>query len=90
MAQASNLVPLVILLFVLALMGAVGFIAWSVASDVSDKAAQRMGEKNIKFSKDGMKVGMKEISTEDVSDSTQSYVINSWSRQSWTINFKCD
>jgi hypothetical protein len=50
----------------------IGYLAYSVANDVSDKAAKRMEKKNIKFSKEGMKVGVKEISTEDVSDSTQS------------------
>lgn len=74
MAKASNLVPLLVLFVLVAIAIFIGFIAYSVASDVSDKAAQRMEKKNIKFSKEGLKVGVKQISTEDVADSTQSYV----------------
>jgi beta-lactam-binding protein with PASTA domain len=74
MGKASNLVPLLILFVLIAIAAFVGFIAYSVANDVSDKAAKRMEKKNIKFSKEGMKVGVKEVSTEDVADSTQSYV----------------
>jgi hypothetical protein len=74
MAKASNLVPLLVLFVFVAIAAFIGFIAYSVATDVSDKAAKRMEKKNIKFTKEGMKVGVKEISTEDISDSTQSYV----------------
>lgn len=73
MAKSSNLVPLLVLFVLVAVAAAVGFVAYSVATEVSDKAARRMEKKNIKFSKDGMKVGVKEISTEDISDTTQSY-----------------
>ena len=72
MGKASNLVPLLVLFVLIAVAAFVGFIAYSVANDVSDKAAKRMEKKNIKFSREGMKVGVKEISVEDVSDSTQS------------------
>jgi beta-lactam-binding protein with PASTA domain len=72
MGKASNLVPLLVLFVLVALAAVIGFIAYSVANDVSDKAAKRMEKKNIKFSKEGMRVGVKEISTEDVADSTQS------------------
>jgi beta-lactam-binding protein with PASTA domain len=72
MAKASNLVPLLVLIVLIAIAAFIGFIAYSVASDVSDKAAKRMEKKNIKFSKEGMKVGVKEISTEDAADTTQS------------------
>jgi beta-lactam-binding protein with PASTA domain len=72
MGKASNLVPLLVLFILVVLAAVIGFIAYSVANDVSDKAAKRMEKKNIKFSKEGMRVGVKEISTEDVADSTQS------------------
>ncbi len=74
MGKASNLVPLLVLFVLIAIAAFVGFIAYSVANDVSDKAAKRMEKKNIKFTKGGMQVGVKQISTEDISDSTQSYV----------------
>lgn len=72
MGKASNLVPLLVLFVFIAIAAFIGFIAYSVANDVSDKAAKRMEKKNIKFSKEGMKVGVKGVSTEDIADSTQS------------------
>lgn len=72
MSKASTLVPLLVLFVLIAIVAFVGFIAYSVANDVSDTAARRMEKKNIKFSKDGMKVGVKQVSTEDAADSTQS------------------
>ena len=74
MAGAGNLVPLLVLLVFVGVAAFIGYIAYSIATDVSDKTAKRMEKKNISFSKDGMKVGVKEISTEDISDSTQSSV----------------
>lgn len=74
MAKTGNLVPLLVLFIFVAIAAFIGYIAYSVANDVSDKTAKRMEKKNISFSKDGMKVGVKQISTEDISDSTQSYV----------------
>lgn len=72
MGKTSNLIPLLVLFVLITVAAFIGYLAYSVANDVSDKAAKRMEKKNIKFSKEGMKVGVKEISTEDVSDSTQS------------------
>lgn len=83
MGKASNLVPLVVLFVLIAIAAFIGFIAYSVANDVSDKAAKRMEKKNIKFSKDGMKVGVKQISTEDVADSTQSTLVKVWNSAAW-------
>jgi predicted membrane protein len=82
MAKSSNLVPLLVLFVFVAIAAAVGFIAYSIATEVSDKAAKKMERKNISFSKEGMKVGVKEITTEDISDSTQSYVFSTelWGR----------
>jgi hypothetical protein len=73
MGKASNLVPLLVLFVLVAVAAFIGFIAYTVANDVSDKAAKRMEKKNIKFSKEGMNIGVKQVSTEDVADSTQSY-----------------
>ena len=72
MGKASNLVPLLVLFILIVIAAFVAFIAYSVANNVSEKAARKMEKKNIKFSKGGMKVGVREVSTEDISDSTQS------------------
>ena len=69
----GNLIPLVILFLLLAIVAAVGFVVYSVANDVADKTSKKMEKKNISVSRDGMKVGVKQISAEDVGDSTQRY-----------------
>ena len=70
---AGNLVPLIILFLVLAILGAVGFVAYSIANDVSSQTRKKMEKRNISFTKDGMKVGVKEVTREQQEDSTQKY-----------------
>lgn len=83
MGKTSNLVPLLVLFVLIMVAAFVGFIVYSVANDVSEKAAKRMEKKNIKFSKGGMKFGVKEVSTEDMSDNTQSTLMKVWNAASW-------
>lgn len=66
--------PLVITLILLVLVAIVGFVAYQIACDVADKTSKKMEKKNVSFSKDGMKVGVKEVSAEQVGDSTQTCV----------------
>ena len=40
-------------------------------NDLADQGKKKMEKKNVKFSKDGMQVGVKEISEEDYADKTQ-------------------
>ncbi|KAK7567794.1 hypothetical protein IWX91DRAFT_333292 [Phyllosticta citricarpa] len=42
-----------------------------------------MEKKNVTFTKDGMKVGVKQRSTEDYADQTQSYLVKAWSLTSF-------
>jgi len=41
--------------------------------ELSDKANKKLEKKNIAFTKDGMKVGVKELRDEDYADKTQKY-----------------
>ena len=68
--------PLVLTFILLVVVAVVGFIAYQIACDVADKTSKKMEQKNVSFSKDGMKVGVKEVSAEQVGDSTQKYVYN--------------
>lgn len=67
----GSLVPLIITVVLLAIVGAIGYVAYSIAVDVADKTSQKMEKKNMSFSKDGLKVGVKEVSAEQVGDSAQ-------------------
>lgn len=45
---------------------------------MSEHATERMGKKNVVFTKDGMRVGVKDIQNEKYVDKTQSYVVKAW------------
>ncbi|MCJ1254156.1 hypothetical protein MMC24_001970 [Lignoscripta atroalba] len=69
--MANQFVPLIILI-VLSCIGAfVGYAIYTVANDVADKTQKKMEQKNVMFSKDGMRVGVKELKTEDYVEQTQ-------------------
>jgi hypothetical protein len=45
---------------------------------IRETASQKMGSKNVVFTKDGVKVGVKEIKQENYVDATQSWVVKAW------------
>jgi anionic cell wall polymer biosynthesis LytR-Cps2A-Psr (LCP) family protein len=71
MGKLKDLIGLIVLFIVICVACAIGFIAYSIATDVAAKTQEKMEKKNIKVSRDGLKVGLKEVSSEQVSDSTQ-------------------
>ena len=70
----NSIVPVIILFLVVLLFAVIGFVVYTIIQDISDKTKAKMEKKNIKFSKDGMKVSMKEVRDEDYKDQTQRYV----------------
>lgn len=70
-SRSSNLVPLAILFLVLCVAGAIGFIVYSIAQEVKNNTKKKMQKKNITMSRAGMKVGVKEVTTEEYGDKTQ-------------------
>ena len=70
------LAPLAILLSVLIVFGFVGYIAYTIANDVAEKTSKKMQRKNVIVTKDGMKVGVREIREERYVDQTQKYVLS--------------
>lgn len=71
----NSIVPVIILLLVVFLFAVIGFVVYTIVQDISDKTKAKMEKKNIKFSKDGMKVSMKEVRDEDYKDQTQRFVL---------------
>jgi hypothetical protein len=67
----TSLLPLVILIIVIGLLGAVGFVVYSIANDVGQQTKQKLEKKNVSFSRDGMKVGVKGMSVEEQEDKAQ-------------------
>lgn len=70
----NSIVPVIILLLVVFLFAVIGFVVYTIVQDISNKTKAKMHKKNIQFSKDGMKVSMKEVRDEDYKDQTQRFV----------------
>lgn len=67
------LAPLLILFTILGILGFIGYVVYSVSNDIADKTSQKMQKKNIMVTKDGMKVGVREVREESYVDVTQRY-----------------
>ena len=74
----NNIVPLILLLVFVAVLAAVGFVVYSIVQDVSKNTRQKMESKHVVFTKEGMKVEVKEIKDEDYKDRSQRCVTQSF------------
>ncbi|CRJ79755.1 hypothetical protein HYQ45_007520 [Verticillium longisporum] len=78
MSRLGQLIPLIITLLVL---GALAWVCWQVYLSVvkiQGAASERMGKKNVVFTKDGVRVGVKHVANEKYVDQTQSWVVKAW------------
>ncbi|KAI0474987.1 hypothetical protein GGR56DRAFT_675159 [Xylariaceae sp. FL0804] len=73
-----QVLPLVILLLFLAGAAAVGYQIWVGVAKIRQNASQSMARKNVVFTKDGMRVGVKHVENEKYVDATQSWVVKAW------------
>lgn len=69
--KSSNVVPFILLLLFVAVLAAVGFVVYSIVQNVSKNTREKMERKHVVFTKDGMKVEVKEIQDEAYKDRTQ-------------------
>lgn len=83
MAGLSKVVPLLIFFLVLIVAAFIGYVVYTIATDVADKTSKKMEKKNIKFGKEGMKIGVKEVRNENYVDQTQSLLVKAWNYSSW-------
>ncbi|KAL4820798.1 hypothetical protein BDW67DRAFT_180357 [Aspergillus spinulosporus] len=74
--MANRLIPLVVLLIVVVVLAVIGFVAYSIIQEVSDKTKSKMEKRNVMFTKDGMKVGVREVGEEDI-------LVNIWNHTSF-------
>jgi hypothetical protein len=70
----SNVLPLILLLLFVGVLAAVGFVVYSIVQGVSKTTREKMEKKNVVFTKDGMKVNVKEVKDEAYKDRTQRFV----------------
>ncbi|KAB5518782.1 hypothetical protein GE09DRAFT_1294061 [Coniochaeta sp. 2T2.1] len=74
----SQIFPLLILLLVVAGLGWIGYQVYLSVAKIQQTASQKMGKKNVVFTKDGLKVGVKQVKDEHYVDATQSWVVKAW------------
>ncbi|KAL4928438.1 uncharacterized protein BDV17DRAFT_96631 [Aspergillus undulatus] len=81
--MGSRILPLIILLVVIAVLVVIGLIAYSIIQEVSNTARGKMEKKNVMFTKDGVKVGVREVNEEEYVDRSQSILVNMWNHTSF-------
>ena len=69
--MAHPLVPLLVLIIVILAAAAIGYVVITIANDIADKTSKKMEKHHVSFTKDGMKVGVKEVKDEDYKSQTQ-------------------
>lgn len=74
----SQILPLVITLAFLAGLGWVGYQIFLSLGKIKTQAKEQMGKKDVVFTKDGLRVGVKQVQNEDYVDRTQSWVVKAW------------
>ena len=73
MTFLSKVVPLLIFFIVIIVTAFIGYAVYTIATDIAEKTSKKMERKNIKFGKEGMKIGVKEVRNENYVDQTQRY-----------------
>ncbi|KAI4133527.1 MAG: hypothetical protein LQ347_002149 [Umbilicaria vellea] len=72
MAALSNLLPLLALVVVVIVAAFVCYGIYTVVTEIADKTQEKMEQKNVVFTKDGMRVGVKEVRKENYVDKAES------------------
>ncbi|KAI9801661.1 MAG: hypothetical protein M1833_002343 [Piccolia ochrophora] len=79
----SKLLPLIVLAIVLGGLAFVGFQIYLMANNIADSTSKHLEKKNVLFTKDGMKVGVKEVNNENYVDQTQNMIVKAWNLSKW-------
>ncbi|KAI0198624.1 hypothetical protein F4808DRAFT_462563 [Astrocystis sublimbata] len=77
-STAGKIVPLLILLVVVAGIGFVLYQVYLSATKIRANAESSFASRNMVFTKDGLKVGVKHVENERYVDATQSWVVKAW------------
>ncbi|KAJ4406971.1 hypothetical protein N0V82_010011 [Gnomoniopsis sp. IMI 355080] len=78
----SQLLPLVVFFAVLVGAAWVGYQIYLSVTQMRGQVSERMGKKNVVFTKDGLRVGVKQVKQEGEIDATQRYLVNAWNLSS--------
>ncbi|ROV89321.1 hypothetical protein VMCG_09658 [Cytospora schulzeri] len=76
--KSNQLIPLVLVFTLVAGLAYVGYHIYHSAHKVKGNVSERMGKKNVVWTRDGLKVGVKHVESEKEVDATQKYLVNAW------------
>ncbi|PTB62464.1 hypothetical protein BBK36DRAFT_1172653 [Trichoderma citrinoviride] len=79
--MASTLGQLIPLVIAIALLGGASWVLYQIylsLAKMRETASERMGRSNVVFTKDGVRVGVRQMQNEKYVDKTQSYVVKAW------------
>lgn len=79
----SKLAPLIILFIIVGIFAFVGYHIYLSFQKISAAASDKLESKNVVFTKDGMRVGVKEIKTESYVDKSQGLLVKAWNLSTW-------
>ena len=69
-------------------MAGLAFVAYQIYDSVTKiqaEASKNMNNKNVVFTKDGLRVGVKHVDSEKYVDTTQSWVYKAWNLSGATV-----
>ncbi|KAF2227932.1 hypothetical protein BDZ85DRAFT_255131 [Elsinoe ampelina] len=78
MGAFKNLLPLIFLFAFIGVGAYFGYQIYTWSNEMADRGMRKMEKKNVVFTKDGMKVGVKEVSAEEAADRQQNYLVKAW------------
>ncbi|EPE03656.1 hypothetical protein F503_01914 [Ophiostoma piceae UAMH 11346] len=85
MSIIGQIVPLVVLFAVIGGLGFVGYQIYLSVTKIQEQATKNIGNKNFTFTKDGMRVNVKEVKNENYVDATQKVLVDVWNQHANTV-----
>lgn len=74
----SQLLPLIIFFAIVGGLSWVGYQIYLTSNQIQKQASDRMKKKDVVFTKDGLRVGVKHVDDERYVDATQKWVVKAW------------
>jgi hypothetical protein len=74
----SQLIPLVIIVLFLSAGAWIAHQIYISVGIMRETASEKMNKKNVVFTKDGVRVGVRQMKNESYVDATQKYVVQAW------------
>ncbi|CAK7273906.1 hypothetical protein SEPCBS57363_005890 [Sporothrix epigloea] len=84
----GQLIPLVVLFIVVGGLAFVGYQIYLSVNKIQENASKNIAHKNISFTKDGMRVNVKEVKNENYVDATQKVFVDVWNQHAANIGLE--